>query len=39
LRAGVVYVVPANRHVQISDQHVGLTNEARGRLLATDPES
>jgi chemotaxis response regulator CheB len=39
LRTGVVHVVPANRHVQSSDQHVGLTNEARGRLLATDPEA
>jgi len=31
LEAGVIYVVPANEHVEITDSHVGLRQSAQGR--------
>jgi two-component system CheB/CheR fusion protein len=31
LRAGTVYVVPSNRHVSITDSHVGLSENSSGR--------
>jgi two-component system, chemotaxis family, CheB/CheR fusion protein len=31
LEAGVIYVVPANRHVRISDSELGLQTDAHGR--------
>ena len=31
LESGVVFVVPANKHVDITDSHIGMMNELRGR--------
>lgn len=31
LKPGVIFVVPANKHVDITDSHIGMMNESRGR--------